>query len=144
MWSALGEVLQRAFAGRRETRLATVLGCRDRTEHGSPLEVDGRIPGLRVTRAQPPGEVVLEGEHRFSRYALIFRIDPAGSGSASIRAETLATFPGLLGAAYRLAVIGTRGHVLVVRGLLRRVRERAEHTERRPGSGEAAGGVARL
>jgi hypothetical protein len=43
-----------------------------------------------------------------------------------VRAETRAAFPGLQGRAYRALVIGTRGHVLAVRRLLRAVKARAE------------------
>ena len=69
---------------------------------------------------------MLEGEHRFSRYALIFHLDPLPGGRSRVRAETRAAFPGLRGRAYRALVIGTRGHVLAVKRLLRAVRARAE------------------
>ena len=41
-------------------------------------------------------------------------------------AETRAEFPGKTGRLYRTAVIGTRGHVLATRSVLRTVRRRAE------------------
>ena len=69
--------------------------------------------------------LALEGRHRYSRYALTFRIDPDGDGSR-LSAETRAEFPGWAGRAYRAGVIGTRGHVVVVRRLLRSVKARAE------------------
>lgn len=90
------------------------------------------MPGFCVSRSGP-NEIALEGEHRFARYALVFRLDPLGGGSSSggsgtrLRAETRAAFPGLRGRAYRTLVIGTRGHVLVVRRLLEAVRRSAEH-----------------
>jgi hypothetical protein len=43
-----------------------------------------------------------------------------------LRAESRATFPGLAGAAYRLLVVRSGGHVVAVRRLLSAVRRRAE------------------
>lgn len=75
--------------------------------------------------ADPPAELVLAGRHRFSDYALIFRIQEGESGT-TFRAETRARFPGLAGWLYRAMVIGSRGHVVVVRHILHRVRRRSE------------------
>ena len=69
---------------------------------------------------------MLEGEHRFSRYALIFRLEALPGERSRVRAESRAAFPGLHGRAYRALVIGTRGHVVAVNRLLRAVRARAE------------------
>lgn len=121
-WAVLIRVLPRAFGGAGAERFARAIGC----EEGAP---DGRFPaegsalvGFRVARAEPPRELALTGRHRFSRYALTFRLDAMDEGRATrVRAETRAEFPGIAGRAYRLAVIGTRGHVLVVRRLLRAV-----------------------
>ena len=71
-------------------------------------------------------ELALAGAHRFSRYALSFRIDSLGSRRSRLRAETRAEFPGLKGGAYRALVIGSRGHVLITRRLLGAVKRRAE------------------
>lgn len=84
--------------------------------------------GFRVVRAEAPHELALEGEHRFSRYALTFRVDDLGPGRSRVRAETRAAFPGLKGATYRALVIGTRVHVLAVRRMLGAIRRRAERT----------------
>lgn len=65
-------------------------------------------------------ELALQGTHRFSRFALIFSIDRLGSHRSRLRAETRAVFPGA-GLLYRSIVIGTRGHVVAVRRMLRRV-----------------------
>jgi hypothetical protein len=80
-----------------------------------------------VARSEAPVELALEGSHRFSRYALILRIDDLG-GRSRLRAETRAEFPGPHGRVYRALVIGTRGHVLMVRRILGAVKRRAEHT----------------
>lgn len=83
------------------------------------------MPGFHVAAARAPEELWLAGGHRFSDYALIFRLEPSGGGTF-LRAETRAEFPGLHGTAYRALVIGTRGHVLATRRILRAVRDRAE------------------
>jgi hypothetical protein len=75
-------------------------------------------PGLRVTAAEPPRRLVLEGSQPFSRYALVFRIDPLGHGSR-VRAQTRASFRGLLGRACHALVIGTGAHRAAVRRMLR-------------------------
>jgi hypothetical protein len=71
-----------------------------------------------------PHLIVVAGRHRFSRYGIVFRISPTGTGS-HLSAESRAEFPGLHGRAYKAAVIGTRGHVLATRGLLRHIAESA-------------------
>jgi hypothetical protein len=70
----------------------------------------------------------LEGKHLFSRYALTFRIDRLDGGRSRVRAESSAAFPGYRGAAYRALVIGTRGHIAGVRGILRQIKIGAERT----------------
>jgi hypothetical protein len=118
-WEALVRVLGRSFGSPRRSRVATALGCED-TATGGPAfpAVRATMPGFHVAESEAPRLLALAGRHRFSRYALIFRLDPEGD-STRVRAETRAVFPGLAGRAYRAAVIGTRGHVLAVRSMLR-------------------------
>lgn len=69
-----------------------------------------------------PGRLLrLAGRHRFSRYRLVFELDPDRGGTL-LRARSYAEFPGLHGLAYRTAVVGTRGHVLATRHMLRSIR----------------------
>ena len=68
---------------------------------------------------------MLAGRHRFSSYALIFRLDEIGAHRSRLRAETRATFPGPAGAVYRLLVIGTGGHAVAVGRMLAKVQRRA-------------------
>jgi hypothetical protein len=126
-WGALRQVLAPSSSGggSRE-RFARLLGASETRPHGDPLQPGSSITGFRIARAQVPAELVLEGEHRFSRYALIFHLEPLPGDRSRVRAETRAIFPGLRGRAYRALVIGTRGHVLAVKRLLRAVRARAE------------------
>ena len=82
------------------------------------------MPGFRVVEVERPHRVALAGRHRFSRYSLTFELEEVGGGTR-ISAETRAEFPGLLGWGYRQAVIGSGGHRLVVRRMLRRIAGRA-------------------
>jgi hypothetical protein len=66
------------------------------------------------------------GEHRFSRYALIFRITETPASPVRLGAETRAVFPGRRGRVYRGLVIGTRGHVIATSAILRSIRRAAE------------------
>jgi hypothetical protein len=61
-----------------------------------------------------------------SRYALVFHLEARGPSRSRLSAETRATFPGRPGRAYKLLVIGSRGHVVGVRRLLAATRRRAE------------------
>jgi hypothetical protein len=76
--------------------------------------------------AVPELELALVGRHRFSSYALTFRIDRLGPDRTQLRAESRAAFPGVLGRAYRIAVIGTGGHAVAVRRLLTAVQRGSE------------------
>jgi hypothetical protein len=80
---------------------------------------------FHVARPERPTLVVLGGSHRFSRYELAFRIEPADHG-ATVHAETRATFPGVGGALYRAAVIRTGAHGVAMRLLLGSLRRRIE------------------
>lgn len=107
--------------------LARLVGCVDTQPSGPrPLGVGSSIPGFHVEAAQEPLKLALVGRHRFSRYALIFRLDEPAAGHTRLRAETRAEFPGLAGRAYRGLVIGTGAHVLVTRRILEAAKRRAE------------------
>lgn len=125
-WEALTRSLGRSSGGRAAEAVAVALGCEQRRADGRVPEPGSTVVGFRVARAQEPVELALEGRHRFSRYALIFRLDELGPGLTRLRAETRAEFPGVLGGAYRGLVIGTRGHVVVVRRMLAAIKRSAE------------------
>jgi len=115
VWTALLKVLRREMGA--GAPLARLLGC-DPAE-GTP-EFAGRpgdaVPGFRVVEAEPGRRLALRGRHRFADYALTFVID-----GDRLRAQTHAAFPGVLGRLYRAAVLGSGGHRLVTRRLLRQV-----------------------
>lgn len=123
VWNALGEVIDRFW---RVPRLGTrLLQAEPAMRSGDPLLAGSTLPGFMVIRAEPGKELALQGHHRFSSYALIFRL-VAGERHMTLSAETRAAFPGVSGRVYRGLVIGMRGHILVVRALLRATRRRAE------------------
>lgn len=130
VWDALLHVAEHSFGSPRSTAVARALGCRDGVPAGPrPLAAGSAFPGFHVAAAEPSRELQLAGSHRFSRYALTFRLDELGAGRVQLRAETRAEFPGLHGRAYRALVIGTRGHVLVVGRLLAAIKRRAERND---------------
>lgn len=105
-----------------------LIGCRDRQASGPrPLAAGSVVPGFKVTTADPPAEIVLDGVHRFSVYTLTFRVVPTDAGTR-LEAHSDATFPGVLGAIYRLLVIDSRFHKLATRSIVTRIRRRAEHS----------------
>lgn len=127
VWPAVLETLDRTFSRPVVSAYAWIVGCAEATAAGPrPLAEGATIPGFRVAAAVPARRLVLEGRHRFSSYVLTFRLDPLGSGSSQLRAESRASFPGMAGRVYRLLVIGTGAHVFTVRRLLAEIRRRSE------------------
>lgn len=128
-WAALTRVVEGTVAAGAAPRVARILGCADTAAAGPrPLTEGSALPGFHVAAAHQPAELALAGSHRFSNYALIFRLDELEDGSTRVRAETRAEFPGLKGAVYRGLVIGTRMHVLVTRRILAGVKRNAERS----------------
>ncbi|MFC8364892.1 hypothetical protein ACFUIY_34085 [Streptomyces griseorubiginosus] len=126
VWDALGASLEQTFGRPRSARYARLVGVADRRASGPRPLVEGAVvPGFRVADAVPGRELVLVGRHRFSTYALIFRLEPEGAGTR-LRAETRARFPGPAGALYRLLVISSGAHALLTGRLLAGIRRRAE------------------
>lgn len=80
--------------------------------------------GFAIAECVPGRLLSLAGRHRFSRYVLDLRATATGTGT-EVAAVSYADFPGLHGLAYRTAVIGSRGHVIAVRRMLREIRSRA-------------------
>lgn len=127
VWEALLRVVEGSFGSGTTGRIARLLGCADlRTSGPRPLATGSAFPGFHVESAKHPEELALAGSHRFSDYALIFRLDEIDDQCTRLRAETRAVFPGFKGGIYRTLVIGTRGHVLVTHRLLRAVKREAE------------------
>ncbi len=126
-WPVLLETVDRAFTRTGAAPFAAIVGCTDRSPSGPrPLAEGSTTPGFHVLSATPGSELVLVGRHRFSSYALIFRLDQLSAGRSQLRAQTRAEFPGLTGGCYRFLVIGTGGHAVAVRRLLATIRHRCE------------------
>jgi hypothetical protein len=127
VWRSLGETLDRSFSRPGVAGYARLVGSADCTASGPrPLAEGSTFPGFRVVAAVPGRELVLEGRHRFSSYALIFRLEHVSPGRSRLRAESRAAFPGLAGGIYRRLVIETGGHVVGMRRLLSAIRRRSE------------------
>jgi hypothetical protein len=125
VWAALPVALQDAFDRSRARHLAGILGCED---------CDATLAGFHVARTDPPRELALEGRHRFSRYRLAFEIEPRGP-ETRIRAVTHAEFPGVRGRFYRALVVGTGGHRIMTRRVLKSIARRAERVHAHPEEG---------
>ena len=80
--------------------------------------------GFAIAERDEGRRLVLAGEHRFARYQLVFEVEPIG-GQAMLRARTLSAFPGVAGRVYRALVIGSGGHGVAVRRMLRQIARRA-------------------
>ncbi|WFE53743.1 hypothetical protein [Micromonospora sp. WMMD1155] len=129
-WPHLVHVVETTFDGPGMRAYARLVGTADPVASGPrPLAEGSTIPGFRVATAIPGRELTLRGSHRFSTYALVFRLERAGPGRSRLRAETRAVFPGLTGGLYRQLLLRSGGHMLGVRRMLAAVRRSAE---RRP------------
>jgi hypothetical protein len=130
-WAALLRVAEATVSSTAAPRYARLVGCADVAASGPrPLAVGSAFPGFHVAVAEQPQELALAGSHRFSDYALTFRLDELPGGRTRLRAETRAEFPGVRGALYKGLVIGTRLHVLATRRLLGGTKRRAERPAR--------------
>jgi hypothetical protein len=92
--------------------LGRVLG----TEPRSGFELAEEIEGERLA---------LVGRHRFARYRLVFDLDVEPSDATTLSVLSFAAFPGARGRLYRGLLMGTGGHVLAVRHMLRTIQRRA-------------------
>lgn len=127
VWPQLLTVVDISFSGTTRTAFARALKCVHSAPSGPrPLVVGAKVVGSEVVRANPASELVLEGSHRFSTYSLTFRLQGIDPARSRLTAETRAMFPGPAGAVYRSLVIGTRGHVVVVKLMLAQARRRSE------------------
>lgn len=92
VWEALGTVLPMG-EGRLSRAVGLLLGLHPADRRGDPLTIGSTAPGFAVVRADVPTQLLLQGRHRFSRYALAFSLHRAAGGTA-VLAETRPSFPG--------------------------------------------------
>jgi hypothetical protein len=127
VWTSLVGSLDRGASRPVAAAYARLVGCADRSASGPrPFAGGSTVPGFHVVHAAPERELSLEGRHRFSTYALTFRIEEIDPERCRLTAETRAEFPGLHGRLYRLLVSGSGAHVVGVRRILAGVRRRSE------------------
>ncbi|MEV6278792.1 hypothetical protein [Nocardia sp. NPDC051832] len=86
-----------------------------------PYDLSTVPGGFELEAAEEPVRLALKGRHWFSTYQLIFLLDEEGPSRTRVRAESWAEFPALSGKIYRALVIGSGGHKLVMRRLMRRI-----------------------
>lgn len=126
VWRSLGTQLTGSRIPGTET-FAHLVGASHRRFSGTALTEGTTLPGFTVAEAEPEAHVCLAGRHRFSRYVFDFTLVPEPGGTM-LTARTLAEFPGLLGGVYRQLVIGSGGHRVIVRHMIRSIARRAERT----------------
>jgi hypothetical protein len=122
VWSALAAQIPQFTGSGTFVRL---LGASPNRTAGEPVATSATLPGFRIAEAVPERRLRLIGRHHFSRYQLLFTLAEHTSGTL-LSATTYAAFPGPHGRVYRLIVIGSRVHRVLVIRLLRDVRRRAE------------------
>jgi hypothetical protein len=128
VWDATLASLGASFSAPWPRRLARLLGTDPALASGwRRPQVGSTIPGFRIVAAHRPDLLVISGSHRFSRYGIVFRIERFAEG-ARCRAESRANFLGLPGRLYRLAVVGSGGHVVAVRRMLLGIKRTAERS----------------
>jgi Protein of unknown function (DUF2867) len=122
VWRAVVATFGHQTAG--AAQYARLVGADPLHTTGTMPELGATVVGFRVAEVRPEEMLLLTGRHRFSSYALQFVVE-AHDGVTTLLALTYATFPGLLGAAYRAVVITSGAHHLVVGRMLRGVVARA-------------------
>lgn len=125
-WRALTAAVTGGSNRRAGRVYARLVGATHVNISGQPGTVGSTVAGFIVTAANEPSELVLEGAHRFGIYRLGLYVDDLGDGTSRLRAETNAAFIGVAGRIYKLFVIDSRAHVLLVRRMLTGIKGRAE------------------
>lgn len=97
-----------------------------RTTCKNPEDLSTLPRGFVLDEADAPRRFVAKGQHWFSRYRLTFELKDMGGGRTELTAISHGAFPGLHGRIYRALVIGSGGHRIIVRDMLRRIAGNAE------------------
>jgi Protein of unknown function (DUF2867) len=118
-------------ANREETWSALLrVMCRD------PRDPSTVLTGFALDEARAPERFALKGRHPFAVYRWVFELDNAAAGTR-VRSATWAAFPGMHGKVYRALVIGTGGHRVAVRRMLKRIAAEALAEEAQAGETDA-------
>ncbi|WP_431234948.1 hypothetical protein ACQ856_10745 [Mycolicibacterium psychrotolerans] len=84
--------------------------------------------GFILETVEQNERLALEGRHWFAIYRLIFLLEDDPAGGTRVAAQSWAAFPGFTGRIYRALVIGSGGHRVVVRDMLKRIARQALST----------------
>lgn len=126
VWRALTTQINRSgLAGASAASYGRLVDAEPRRASGNLPDEGATLPGFRVAEAAPGRLLRLAGRHRFSRHALVLTLVTQPDGTL-LSARTYAEFPGLHGRVYRLLVIGSGGHRVLLGRLLHAVRREAE------------------
>ena len=125
-FAALFPTLESALGGKFAHSYCERIGAMETEAHGDLHHPGGTLPRFTVTRAIAPVMLAMTGEHRYAKYAVVFRIDLLPGQRSRVRLETRADFCSGRGKLYKAAVLGTRGHILIVNRMLRSIKRRAE------------------
>lgn len=125
-YAALFPTLESALGSKFAHSYCERVGALETEAHGDLHHPGGTLPGFTVIRAVAPVMLALAGEHRYAQYAVVFRIDLLPGQRSRVRLETRALFAPGKGKLYRAAVVGTRGHTIIVNRMLRSIKRRAE------------------
>lgn len=112
VWTALHRYTTALLRSAERNPLVALLGPQPRA-------------GFAVTETAEQQRISLVGQHRFSRYRLVFELADAPGGATLMHAHSYGAFPGIHGAVYRALVIGTRLHVVATNHMLRAIRAEA-------------------
>ena len=127
-YAALFPTMESALGTRFAHNYCERVGAMETEARGDLHHPGGTLPGFTVTRAVAPVMLAMTGEHRFAKYGVVFRIDLLPGQRSRVRLETRAEFTPGRGKLYKAAVVGTRGHVLMVNRMLRSIKRRAERS----------------
>jgi hypothetical protein len=86
-----------------------------------------RSPFFWLGEAEEERRLALNGGHLFANYRLVFELADDGPRHTRLAATTWAEFHGIHGTVYRALVIGTGGHRVAVRRMLKHIAAQAEH-----------------
>ena len=122
VYAAVWKVLRRSFTGRMAAIYGRLMKCQPpRAVLTAQPEVGiSAFRGFAVTNAAAPTLLHIAGSHRCAQYCIEIALTRVETGTV-LAVTTRAAFPGVHGRVYRAFVIGSRGHVLAMRGLLRAV-----------------------
>lgn len=125
-YAALFPTLESALGSKFSHSYCEHVGAAETEAHGDLHHPGGTLPGFTVIRAIAPVMLALTGEHKYAKYAVVFRIDLLPGQRSRVRLETRAQFAPGKGRLYKAAVLSTRGHIIIVNRMLRSIKRRAE------------------